>query len=79
MPSEKQSIIWQLVPCSQHLSEDVELPTKTANLLRRQKDCREEDGACSWEKYKNLITSHMPKMKNITPYKMVAINDELRG
>ena len=44
-----------------------ELSKKTGNILRHQKECHEEDGACAWEKNKNFI-SQMPKIKNITPY-----------
>ena len=34
MPRGKQSRVLQLIPCSQHMSEDVELPSKTAQILR---------------------------------------------
>ena len=48
MPRGWQSRVLQLIPCSQHMSEDVELPNKTAQILRHQKECHEKDGAGSW-------------------------------
>ena len=60
---KKQVGIWQLFPCPQPTSKDTELSQKT--ILRHQKDCHEEDGAWSWEKYGNLTISQMPKMEHI--------------
>ena len=63
MPIEKQATIWQPVPCSQLITKDIELSTKTAQFLTHHRDGHEEDGSYSCEKDKNLIISSMSKTK----------------
>ena len=46
----------------------MELSNKTADIPVHRKECHEEDGACSWGKYKNLVISQMPKLAHIAPY-----------
>ena len=63
MQVEKQLRDWQLVFCYQIGDEDTHLSEKTTNILRHEKDCYEEDGACPWAKYKIIISAEMPDMK----------------
>ena len=69
MPIERQSRMWQLVPCSERMIEDIDASEKTADILRHQKDRHEEDGARSWAAYKIIITAEMPNMRNVCPYR----------
>ena len=48
MPRENQSRVWQLALCSSRADEDSRCAKKTANILRHQKGCHDEDGAGSW-------------------------------
>ena len=47
VPIEKQLRVWQLVPCFQRANEETQLSKKTATNLRHEKECHEEDAACS--------------------------------
>ena len=59
MPIEKESRVWQLVLCSQHVSEDVDLSYKTGQILRPQRGCHEEDGTWSGATYKIIMTEEI--------------------
>ena len=65
----KQSRVWQLVLCSHRAHEDTRLSKKTARIFRHEKGCHEEDGACSWTKYKNAKHE-----KHVSPYKWKLTN-----
>ena len=60
MPTEKESRVWQLVLCAQHVSEDVELSHKTGQTLRPHGGCHEEDGTWSSATYKIIMTEEIP-------------------
>ena len=48
---------------AQQTGRDSDLSLMTAEIFRDQKDCHEEDGACSWGKYHHQpnVTSLLPK------------------
>ena len=79
MPIEEQSRVWQLVLCSQHMSEDIDVPKMTAKNLKHQKDCHKEDGACAWVKYKNLITSQIPNTEKHHSEQLIEKIDNIYG
>ena len=68
--TRKATPVWKLVPCSQNVSDDVEVSKKNPNL-RHQEDRHEEDGVCSWAMEKIIVTAEMPDMKNISPYSWI--------
>ena len=67
---EKQSGVWELfitlLTCGR--TNTLGCPKRTAKILKHEKDCHEEDGACSWAKYKIIITCFIPMMRNGSPH-----------
>ena len=41
---------------------------RTSKIFRHGKDGDEADGACSWAKFKILITAGMPNMQDVSPH-----------
>ena len=41
---------------------------RTAQIPRHETYCHDEDGSCSWAKFKIIITAKIPGMNHVSPY-----------